>query len=130
MLIAHDIRSILNNLPMLTITANTTEEEAGAAFPQLASVDEGGVFVGQFSGQSPWERHPSGDKLLHILDGEMEITVLTTDGPVGVTVRAGSIFVVPRGLWHRQLASKKVTELSVTPKPSEVSFAEDPRHEG
>jgi len=128
-MIAHDIRSILSNLPVLTITANTTEKEADAAFPQLASVNEGGVFVGQFSGQTPWERHSTGDELLHVLDGEMEITVLTTDGPVRVTVRAGSIFVVPRGLWHRQLAAKKVTELSVTPQPSDISFAEDPRRE-
>ena len=123
---AHDIRAA----PELTITSSTTGEEADAAFPQLASFNEGGVFVGRYSGQPPWERHPKADELLHVLDGEIDITVLTDDGPVPVTVRAGSIFVVPRGLWHRPVARVAATLLSVTPKPTEVSFAEDPRREG
>jgi hypothetical protein len=42
-------------------------------------------------------------------------------------VKAGSIFVVPRGVWHRQLSRPSVLLLTVTPKPTEVSFAEDPR---
>jgi quercetin dioxygenase-like cupin family protein len=127
---AHDIRAALGGAPELTITANTTAEEAGAAFPQLASFNDGGVFVGRYSGQPPWERHPQADELLHVLDGEVDITVLTDDGPVYVTVRAGSIFVVPRGLWHRPVARAAATLLSATPKPTEVSFAEDPLCEG
>jgi quercetin dioxygenase-like cupin family protein len=115
---------------LLTITASTTAEEAGAAFPQLASFNEGGIFVGRYSGQPPWERHPKADELLHVLDGEVEVTVLTDAGPVHATVRAGSIFVVPQGLWHRPVARAAATLLSATPKPTEVSFAEDPRRIG
>ena len=127
---AHDIRGALSAAPELTITSSTTGEEAEAAFPQLASFNEGGVFVGRYSGQPPWERHPQADELLHVLDGEVDVTVLTDDGPVQVTVRAGSIFVVPQGLWHRAVARVAVTLLSATPKPTEVSFAEDPWRAG
>ena len=75
-------------------------------------------------------RHPKADELLYVLDGEIDITVLTDNGPVHATVGAGSIFVVPQGLWHRPVARVAVTLLSATPKPTEVSFAEDPRREG
>jgi quercetin dioxygenase-like cupin family protein len=126
----HDIPAMLRDLPLLRITANTTAEEAGAAFPQLASFNEGGIFVGRYSGQPPWERHPKADELLHVLEGEIDITVLTDDGPVHATVGVGSVFVVPQGLWHRPVAWAAATLLSATPKPTEVSFAEDPRREG
>jgi quercetin dioxygenase-like cupin family protein len=122
-----DIRTALSNAPELKIGANTTAAEADAAFPQLASFNSGGIFVGRFSGRSPWERHPTEDELLHVLQGEVEVTVLTDADTITVTVPAGSIFVVPRGLWHRQLPKPVVTLLSATPKPTEVSGAEDPR---
>ncbi len=127
---AYDIRTALKGVPELTITANTTEDEAAAAFPQLAAFNGGGVFVGRYSGQPPWERHPKADELLHVLDGEIDVTVLTADGPTEVTLRAGSLFVVPRGLWHRPVARAGATLLSATPQPTEVSFAEDPRSDG
>ncbi len=84
----------------------------------------------RFSGQTPWERHPDGDELLHVLEGEIDITVLTDGGRVEKTVPAGSVFVVPRGLWHRQLPQPTVMLLCATPtQTTEVSFADDPRHE-
>jgi quercetin dioxygenase-like cupin family protein len=127
MMEARDIESALSGAPKLTITSGTTAEEAEAAFPMLAPFNEGGVFVGRFSGPSPWERHPGGDELLHVLEGEVEVTLLTDGGPTRVTVSAGSVFVVPRGVWHRQSPNPSVTLLSVTPKPTEVSTADDPR---
>jgi quercetin dioxygenase-like cupin family protein len=124
---AHDIRAALSSVPLLTITSSTTAAEAAAAFPRLASFNQGGVFVGTFSGQSPWERHPHGDELLHVLEGEVNITLLTEDGPAQTTIGAGHIFVVPKGVWHRQRARVTVSLLSATPQPTEVSWAEDPR---
>jgi len=124
----HDIQVALTGVPKLKITANTTAEEAGAAFPQLAPFNQGGIFVGRYLGQPPWECHPHGDELLHVLNGEIDLTVLTEEGPVRITVEAGSVFVVPQGLWHRPVARVMTTLLSATPQPSEVSFAEDPRY--
>jgi len=124
---AHDLRAALKDLKVLAISSSTTQEEAEAAFRQLGSLNECGLFVGTFSGMAPWERHAAGDELLHILDGEADITVLTDDGQFRTTVRAGSVFVCPRGLWHRQYSRKGVTQLSATPQPTQISFAPDPR---
>lgn len=124
---AQDIQAILRDVPELRIGATTTAEEAAAAFPLLAAFNNGGVYAGRFGGLSPWECHPSGDELVHVLEGEVEVTVLSNEGAETVTVKAGSIFVVPRGVWHRQLPRPSVLLLTVTPKPTDVSLAEDPR---
>src|SRR5580658_4211132 len=121
---AHDIRAALAGVP--TGEVKTAEQDA-AAFPRLDSFNSGAVHVGRFSGQSPWELHRDADELLHILDGEVEITLLTNDGRFRQIIPAGSIFVVPKGMWHRQVARPHATMLAVTPAHSENSFAEDPR---
>ena len=121
---AHNLRKALEGIPAGEVT---TAEEDAAAFPRLASFNAGAIYVGRFSGQSPWERHADADELLHVLEGAVEITLLTPDGSTQTSVTAGSIFVVPRGLWHRQLAEPSVTLLAVTPDTSEISVADDPR---
>jgi len=127
-MIAHDLNAALAGVPELNITSETTGEEAQASFCQLTTLDECAVGVVRFSGLTPWERHPGGDELLHVLDGEVEVTLLTETGPVHRSLKAGSVFICPRGLWHRQLPRPKVSMLFATPtKTTEVSFAEDPR---
>jgi len=124
----HDLRAAMREVPHLTITESTTGAEADAAVRNVARLDELTLGVMSYTGQTPWERHPGGDELLFALDGEVEVTVLTDDGPVRETVRKGSAFVCPRGLWHRQLARKSVSMLYGTAtETSEVSFADDPR---
>jgi mannose-6-phosphate isomerase-like protein (cupin superfamily) len=128
---AHDIYAALNGLPELVITPYTTAAEAGAAERRLTPFNQCIVGLVRYSGQPPWERHPSGDELLHVLEGEIDVTVLTADGPVQVTVRAGSLFVVPQGLWHKPVARSAATLLYMTPaEKNEHSLAEDPRHSG
>ena len=56
-----------------------------------------------------------------------EVQTAEQDGAKRVSVAAGSVFVVPRGLWHRQVARPSVTLLTATPDHSEVSTADDPR---
>ena len=127
-LVAHDLRAALSGLPELAIASSTTAEEAAAAVRPIASLDQCTLGVMRYSGLTPWERHPDGDELLHPLEGEVDVTLLTDSGPTHVTVRAGSIFVCPRGLWHRQLPRPAVTMFFGTPTENEeVSWAEDPR---
>lgn len=76
---AHDLRSLLATLPTLKITAETTPEEATAAPRMLGSLNRCVLGLVRFSGQAPWERHPD-DELLHVLDGEVELTLLTDSG--------------------------------------------------
>lgn len=125
----HDIRAALSSLPTLAITSSTTAEEADAAVKKLGLLNQCTLSLMRYSGQPPWELHPNGDELLHVLEGEIDVVVLTDSGSFQVPVRAGSIFVVPQGLWHRPAARSEVTLFSATPRPTEVSFAMDPQHE-
>ena len=128
MLREHDLRAALREVPHLTITEATTGEDADAATRNVAKIGNLTLGVMSYTGQTPWERHPDGDELLLVLDGELEVTALTDDGPVKRTLRAGEAFVCPQGLWHRQIAEKSVSMLYGTPiATSEISVADDPR---
>jgi mannose-6-phosphate isomerase-like protein (cupin superfamily) len=128
----HDLKALLHQLSQVKMAspagASTgTPAFASTPFTKLASFNHGGVFLGRFIGQTPWERHRQGDELVQVLDGEVDLTVMTARRPVHVTLRTGGIFVVPSGLWHRQHARTEVTLLSATPTPTDMSFADDPR---
>jgi PhnB protein len=125
----HDLRAALREVPHLTITDETTGEDADAAVNHVAKVGKLSIGVMSYTGQTPWERHGA-DELLLALDGELEITVLTDEGPVKRKLRAGEAFVCPQGLWHRQFAEKSVSMLYGTAiETSEISMADDPRVE-
>ena len=121
---AHDLKAALAGIAAGEVT---TAEDDAAAFPRLASFNAGAIYVGRFSGETPWERHPDADELLHVLEGAVDITLLTDGGMTQVSVSAGSVCVVPRGLWHRQRARPSVTLLAAVPDNSELSEADDPR---
>ena len=91
----------------------------------------GGVFWSSEGGPSPWEMHPDCDELLHVIDGEIEVEVLPSDGGeiVGATIKAGCYIVVPRGCWHRQYLRTKSTEFYLTPGRTLHSQSEDPRRD-
>ncbi len=99
-----------------------------AEFRRLASFNGGevGVFWAS-SGISPWERHPDDDELLQVIEGAVDIEVLVDVGFQITTLEAGSIFVVPRGCWHRHRHHGLVKELYLTPGRTEMSFEDDPR---
>jgi quercetin dioxygenase-like cupin family protein len=124
---AVSLRGILPQVPLLDIQATTTVAQAEASFRRITDLDQYPFFVSRFRGLSPWEQHNGGDELLHILEGDVELTVLTDEGAVERALGQGSIFVCPRGLWHRQRAPRSVTLLSATPQPSRISWADDPR---
>jgi len=117
-LAAHDVRGAADRM-------------SGLKWRELAKFNNCQVGLFRFSGTSPWERHNGGDEFLLNLDGEVDLITLTDDGPVRSTLHAGSFFVCPRGLWHRQLASGPVTQLYATPShTTQISRADDPRREG
>jgi mannose-6-phosphate isomerase-like protein (cupin superfamily) len=119
----YDIRATMKQPPSFVTPDGKASFWIGDPF------NGGMISVGRFSGQSPWERHPDGDELVHVLDGEVEITVLSKAGPEEITVRAGSVFVVPKNHWHRQHARQSVTQLGATVGATEHSHAEDPRQD-
>ena len=96
-------------------------------FRKLCTFDRWTLGVMHFSGRTPWERHPGGDEMVHVLSGQIEVTVLADNGPVNETVQEGSFFVCPRGFWHRQVATTPSTMLYTTPvETTEVSFEDHP----
>ncbi len=127
---AVDIKAVLETLPVLHgRTPRTDDAESSKSFATLAGYRDGGIFAGSFDGDSEWERHARGDELVHVLDGETEITLLIDDGPQKMTLKAGMLTVVPQGCWHRFHAPDGVTLMTVTPQPTDHSTAEDPRDE-
>ncbi len=124
----HDVARELAAAPLLAITSETTGSEVSSSyrgFGAFGAFDLGGR---RFSGSSPWERHPFDDELLYTTDGEAEITLLTDAGASTHELREGTLFVVPKGAWHRQRASRSITIWGVTNSThDEISFEEDPR---
>lgn len=95
---------------------------------KLTSFNGCTVGVARFSTHPLWECHPAGDELLQVFEGELDITVLTGRGPIEATLRPGSVFVVPQGLWHSPRPRGTVTMMFVSnAKGTQVSNEKDPR---
>jgi len=119
----HDVRAVLASIP-----AEALDLSRGDASRIFERFDRSAVGAVRFCGTPPWERHPGGDELLYVLEGEFELTVLTAERRIEVALPAGSVFVVPRGLWHRSRPRGTVSVLFVTPtEGGEDSWADDPR---
>jgi mannose-6-phosphate isomerase-like protein (cupin superfamily) len=123
---SHNIAALLPTLSCLNISDRTTEAEASNAMRILDRLNQCLVGIVNFVGQTPWERHLD-DELLYILEGKVEVTILTSQTTQKVTLQAGSVFIVPRNLWHKQFASEGVKLLFVTSQEgNESSTAEVP----
>ena len=107
--------------------AHTTEEEAQASFMTLADFRDGGIFAASFSGSSGWERHPKGDELVQIIEGETRLEVIVDDEIESHELTAGTLLVVPRGCWHRFTSKHGVKVMTATPQPTEHLHVDDPR---
>src|SRR6516225_8590616 len=78
-------------------------------FKQLASFNKGTVGIFRASaGVSPWERHPDDHESLHVLEDEVEITVIAPEGWTTASVTAGAVLIERRGLWHRHTIRERL----------------------
>jgi mannose-6-phosphate isomerase-like protein (cupin superfamily) len=102
-------------------TPATGDHDAGSAFAMLSTYREGGVFVAHWAGRTEWERHPAGDEVVMVLDGETTISFLTGEGDATSPLRAGELVIVPQGTWHRFETPEGVKLLTVTPWPTDHS---------
>jgi mannose-6-phosphate isomerase-like protein (cupin superfamily) len=118
----------LAEAPLLAIGASTTPEDVRNSYRAFGMLDRHGLGGRRFSGVSPWERHPFDDELLYTQEGEAEITLLMQAGPVVRVLKAGTLFVVPKGTWHRQSAPRGATIWgAANTAHDEISFEDDPR---
>src|SRR5262245_31827445 len=109
-------------LPYDLNTAFSGLSDRGVRF--LTPLNECAIGVSRYRGEPHWERHLGGDELLHILDGEADVITLTEEGPMRSHLRPGSLFVCPRGLWHRVMPRSNLSMFFATPTATEAMAAE------
>ena len=119
-----DPKAVAGELPLLELSTATTEAEAMAAMRVLDHFEGLMVGVTHFSGLTPWERHGQ-DEFLYVLDGAVEVTLWHEAGPETDMGSAGAVFIVPKGVWHRQLPKPAVKLMFIT-GDTEVSYEETP----
>lgn len=82
--------------------------------------------VASFVGSPPWECHTGGDELVHVLDGQSELTVIEDGRRLTRTLETGTVAVIPMGCWHRNHASVGVTMIFMTPADGNRISWDDP----
>jgi mannose-6-phosphate isomerase-like protein (cupin superfamily) len=110
-------------------TPQTTRAERQGSSAQLTPYRDGAIFTTKFAGEGAWERHRNGEEIVHILDGDTTVHLMTDSGSETVELHAGMIAIVPQGAWHRFSSPGGVTLMTVTPQPTDHPpvHVEDPR---
>jgi quercetin dioxygenase-like cupin family protein len=113
-----DLNAEVAKLKMFRRTPDSTAADRKGSVAQLASYRDGLLLAIKASGKDHWERHLTGDELIHILDGTVTLEIVCDDGPPKVfELPAGTIAVIPQGAWHRFHSSEGATQMAVTPFP-------------
>lgn len=84
----------------------------------VTRVNDYDVRVAKVAGEHVWHVHETTDEFFHVLEGELLIA-LREEGAEGpertVTLPRGSVFVVPRGTWHKPSSSPGASILMFEP---------------
>jgi len=78
----------------------------------VADYNDNDVMVVKFKGEFPFHCHAGTDDFFLVLEGEMEMELRDRVE----TVRAGEIYIVPKGVEHRPRAAEEVKVLLIEPK--------------
>ena len=107
-------------------TPESTPEDLEGAFATLSPYRDGAVFIGHYAGNSEWERHPQGDEIVMVVEGETTLFVLSDGKESSNVLRKGEMFVVPTNTWapvtQSSQSSSRVANGS-KPLPTTVSVA-------
>ena len=125
-----DLDAELAKLTMFRRTSHSTREETKGSVARLASYRDGLLLALKSAGTDHWERHLTGDEMIHVLDGSTTLEIVCDDGPPkSFELSGGMVAVNPQGAWHRFYSSEGVTLMAATPLPSEVIEldVDDPR---
>jgi mannose-6-phosphate isomerase-like protein (cupin superfamily) len=99
-------------------TPHTTEQEAGDYFARISDYRDGSLFISHFAGKSEWERHPKGDEVVYVLEGETALILWVRGREDRHVLRTGQLLVVPENTWHR-FETAGVKLMTVTPSPTD-----------
>ncbi len=97
----------------------STEKDLDGAFTELSKYRDGSIYLGHYAGQSEWERHPLGDEIVMVIEGETTLVIHDESGDKHELMRSGEIIVVPANTWHRFETPHGVKIMSVTPEPGD-----------
>lgn len=79
----------------------------------IADYNDNDIMVVKFQGTYPFHLHENTDDFFLVLEGEM---VMDIEGGPSHVVRAGEVFVVPKGVRHRPRADLECKVLLIEPK--------------
>ncbi|MBX2882840.1 MAG: cupin domain-containing protein [Granulosicoccus sp.] len=79
----------------------------------VSDYNENDVMVVKFKGEFPFHKHDTTDDFFYVLDGEMQMEFEEHDS---ITIKAGELFIVPKGVVHRPSAKSEVKVLLIEPK--------------
>jgi len=99
--------------------SNPDHTDGRSAYATLSDFGNGGVYVANYSGYSEWERHPHGDEMVQVLEGETCLILLIDNEEVPNKIKAGELLIVPQNIWHRFESPKGVKILTITPQPTD-----------
>ena len=77
----------------------------------IAQMNDYHFKLSKFQGDFVWHRHADTDEVFIVLDGAMRIDF--RDG--SVDLKAGEMFVVPKGVEHKPFAEKECKQMLVEP---------------
>lgn len=77
----------------------------------VAAMNDYHVKLAKVQGEFVWHDHPETDELFMVVEGELDI--LFRDGRV--TLKAGDLYVVPRGVEHKPAAAQECHILMFEP---------------
>ncbi|KIN62922.1 Cupin domain protein [Sulfitobacter noctilucicola] len=78
----------------------------------IANYNDNDIMVVKFQGEFPFHLHEDTDDFFLVLRGEMVMDIEETSHPV----KAGEIFVVPKGVTHRPRSVAECEVLLIEPK--------------
>jgi len=81
----------------------------------VALINDYDVRLARFAGEHIWHVHENTDEFFLVLQGEIDIALREPPGERVVTLPSGSIFVVPRGIFHKPSSSQGAAVLLVEP---------------
>ncbi|EBA14597.1 hypothetical protein RSK20926_07598 [Roseobacter sp. SK209-2-6] len=79
----------------------------------IADYNDNEIMVVKFQGEYPFHLHETTDDFFLVLEGEM---VMDIEGQPSQPVKAGELFVVPKGVTHRPRAENECKVLLIEPK--------------
>ncbi|HEX6345660.1 cupin domain-containing protein [Umezawaea sp.] len=67
----------------------------------LTTVNDYDVRIAKVKGDHVWHVHESTDEFFLVLEGELDLALREPEGERVVTLRPNSVFVVPKGTFHK-----------------------------